>query len=505
MDGHEFADKKLFELAKEIRRIYAQAAKESEQRLAEFLDTFNETDKEKRKAVKDGKLSEKSYKAWRQREFTKGENYIAVRDSIAEQVADSAGLAVAAVNGKMADVYAENLNYSHFMTEKGTGFNLAFDLISADTLQVLAANGHKLVPNADFVRNKCVSWNKRQIAGQIGIGILLGEPIPAIAKRMRNVTGMNARNSIMTARTLTTAAENAGRLKGFDDAKKLGVRMKQEWLATLDVRTRDSHRHVDGEKVEVGAKFSNGLRFPGDPDAPYSETANCRCTLIGAVDGVDTSDAERWSKLPEGMTYEQWKGQREKDEQAFYDWQEKHLDPKPFGSISKKQAGVIFRAFKEGRLKAEQVNISMMYARYVSESKPVLTANWKESSTAEDLRMTITALFEGEDEFANRCFQSFLQSHYTHFQDDRFKLHDPDFEKRQKRKAKEFAEGKGKPKKAKDVPEPEPGERQKTVEQVLAEAGQDFEVQGNVLVWDGKKYMANLLVYPSQFRKAKGL
>lgn len=310
MDGHEFADKKLRGMAKEIQALYAQAAKEAEERLAKFLDTFNAADEERREAVKAGKLSEKAYKAWRQKEFMTGEKYIAVRDSLAEQMADSAQLVVAAINGHMPEVYAENLNYSHFMCETGTGFNLAFDLVNADALQVLATHGHRLVPEADFVRNKCVSWNKRQIAGQIGIGILLGEPIPAIAKRMSNVTGMNAKNSIRTARTLTTAAENAGVLKGFHDAQKIGVRMKQEWLATLDGRTRDSHRHVDGEKVEVGGKFSNGCRMPGDPEAPYSETANCRCTLVAAVDGVSTDDAERWSKLPDGMSYEQWRGKR---------------------------------------------------------------------------------------------------------------------------------------------------------------------------------------------------
>ncbi len=29
--------------------------------------------------------------------------------------------------------------------------------------------------------------------------------------------------------------------------------------------------------------------------------------LVPAIDGVDTNDAERWSKLPPGMTYQQWK------------------------------------------------------------------------------------------------------------------------------------------------------------------------------------------------------
>ena len=73
------------------------------------------------------------------------------------------------------------------------------------------------------------------------------------------------------------------------------------------LRTRSSHREIDREKVEVGEKFSNGCRYPGDPEAPYAQTANCRCTLVACCDGLDVLDGERFSRLPEGMTYEEWK------------------------------------------------------------------------------------------------------------------------------------------------------------------------------------------------------
>jgi hypothetical protein len=32
--------------------------------------------------------------------------------------------------------------------------------------------------------------------------------------------------------------------------------------------------------IEVGTKFVNGLRFPGDPAGGPEEVCNCRCSLI---------------------------------------------------------------------------------------------------------------------------------------------------------------------------------------------------------------------------------
>ena len=90
----------------------------------------------------------------------------------------------------------------------------------------------------------------------------------------------------------------------------MGIKMVQVWMATLDGRTRDSHRHMDGERREVGKKFSNGCRYPGDPQGAPGEIYNCRCTLVAEVEGADPYDpAARPSNYlkEKGLTYRQWK------------------------------------------------------------------------------------------------------------------------------------------------------------------------------------------------------
>lgn len=160
---------------------------------------------------------------------------------------------------------------------------------------------------------KGVAWNRKLVSSQLTQGVLLGESIPKIARRVQRVTGSNYAAAVRTARTTVTGAvtgaECAGRMRGYQRTKEMNIKLQKEWLATLDNRTRHSHRQLDGQKIpnEEGATFDNGCRYSSDPQGRYDEICNCRCTLVAAIEGVDTSDAERWSRLPDGMTYEEWK------------------------------------------------------------------------------------------------------------------------------------------------------------------------------------------------------
>ncbi len=112
-------------------------------------------------------------------------------------------------------------------------------------------------------------------------------------------------SAIRTARTAVTGAENAGRLDGLLKARDRGIDVQKEWVATMDGRTRHSHRTVDGEIVDQDKKFSNGLRYPGDPAGPGREVYNCRCTMIGALKGVrEAEPTMRRVRNPETGEYE---------------------------------------------------------------------------------------------------------------------------------------------------------------------------------------------------------
>ena len=100
-------------------------------------------------------------------------------------------------------------------------------------------------------------------------------------------------------------------MDSYAAAEKMGIKLKREWVATLDSRTRHAHAMLDGQRAEIDKPFKiDGyeIMYPGDASAPGYLVYNCRCTLVADVDGVDTSDGLRRTRdgLVPDMTYAQW-------------------------------------------------------------------------------------------------------------------------------------------------------------------------------------------------------
>lgn len=89
------------------------------------------------------------------------------------------------------------------------------------------------------------------------------------------------------ARTESLNALRAGRHEGFEQLVESGkVRADQivvTWSATMDGRTRDTHRSMNGQKIRMGRIFTSPsgavFEFPGDVThgAPAGEVVQCRC------------------------------------------------------------------------------------------------------------------------------------------------------------------------------------------------------------------------------------
>lgn len=311
--GHKETDKRLAVMEKRIANIYADTLAEAKDKLSAVLEEFRELDEKKAQAVADGKLSKKAYTAWRQELIGKEKHLRDMIDVLTEDFTNADKIAMKLVNGEAKDVYALNANYAAYDIEKKANVNLSWTLYDHSTVERLIREEPNLLPlpSVDVPVDK--RWNQKHITAAINRGILLGDPIQDIAKRLVTVANMDLNAAVRSARTATTAAECAGRIDTYKYAQSIGIELEQEWLATLDGRTRHEHRLLDGQRVAVGEAFHVGgasIRYPGDPQAPGYLIYNCRCTLVSAVKGIDQSDAPRASKL-DGVSYEEWKAGKE--------------------------------------------------------------------------------------------------------------------------------------------------------------------------------------------------
>ena len=179
---------------------------------------------------------------------------------------------------------AENSEYNY------TEDLVTFSLLDESTVKKLQKDGDIKLPRKKIDVPKDMRWNTKQMSSKLLQGILNGDSIPKIAKSLEDVIGNNQASTTRNARTMVTGAENAGRFDSYDNLAEQGVVQKKVWIATPDSRTRESHIEIDGEEVDIDADFSNGCKFPGDPDGDPSEVWNCRCSMRDHIIGFRKAD-----------------------------------------------------------------------------------------------------------------------------------------------------------------------------------------------------------------------
>ena len=293
--AHRQTEREMSQLERRISSVYQEASDSMTDTVNAYFDSFAKRDaemKERIGTVQNGKeWTERDYKQWRLNQIGRGERFEALRDKMAKRYTKANETAVAYVNDATPGIYSLNRNYSAYTIER-VASDADFALFDERTVKRLIAENPELMPyypaKRAVKRGIDLAYGKKQISASVTSSILQGKSIKGIADDLQaRIPAMKRDSAIRTARTAVTGAQNAGRIDTYHTAEKSGIKLKKEWLATLDNRTRHAHALLDGQQADPDKPFKvdgEEIMFPGDPSAPGYLVYNCRCTLVAAVD-----------------------------------------------------------------------------------------------------------------------------------------------------------------------------------------------------------------------------
>ena len=299
--AHAKTDEKLEEMEKRLSAIYSRAEKEIQQTADEYFSKFEKQDKAKRKLLEQGKITEEEYKKWRKGKVMYGKRFTEMKEQCAKQLLNVNKTAVAYINGELPEVYAINYNALESAVDGVGGYS--FTLVDADTVRNLAVTDTSLLPYKEIDPAKDIPWNMKKINAETLQGILQGESMDKIAKRIMNVQEMNKTQAIRSARTIVTGAECKGRQDSYQRAKDDGIILRKYWLATYDKRARDWHKeagndYTEEKAIEIDDFFivdGEKMLHPGDAmhGASGHNLYNCRCSIASKVIGFKKAQVQK--------------------------------------------------------------------------------------------------------------------------------------------------------------------------------------------------------------------
>ena len=293
--GEKATEREFKRLKAKIKDVYQQAYEDIYKKNLEFVKRQEKKEAQYRQMLAEGKISQADFDAWMRGQIFQGQQWEAKRKQMQETLLNADRIARQMINDSRYSVFADNANFIGYELEKGAGVMTSFGLYDANSVRRLLMEEPDLLPPRKIPgRDESYKWYNRQIQTAITQGIIQGEDIRKIAKRVARQTGeANMKAALRNARTMHTGAQNAGRIEGMHQAQRLGIKVQKQWMATLDGRTRDSHRDLDGQIQDVDKPFKSAMgkiMYPGDPAAHPGNVWNC---FIGETQVASDSEIVR--------------------------------------------------------------------------------------------------------------------------------------------------------------------------------------------------------------------
>ena len=214
--GRNIVDEQLQNLEARLSSMYGKAAKEMESDLNAFMQKFKAEDKAQKALVAKGELTQEEYENWKERKIFRSSAMQAKIKDLTARAVNADKQAMAMVNNQLPQIYATAYNFGGFRGEtmaNAAGFDYTqFTIINQDAVKNLSAKDPDLIPwkpKPDIKEDE--KWNRKHLQEAIRQGIVKGDSMDEVAKRLLPVVNMDQNAAIRTARTAVNGIENKGR------------------------------------------------------------------------------------------------------------------------------------------------------------------------------------------------------------------------------------------------------------------------------------------------------
>ena len=274
--AHKETDRQIIALERRLLKLYANAEKSLQRRVASYFERFAKQDAEKKKQLEKGDITEQEFLQWRLAQIARGKEFEKLLDDVAGELLKANQTAGDMTGDAMPDAYM--VNYNQEAEEVNQEEGAAIPLL-------LAAAGIALL-RPSVKRKKDIAWNRRQFHAAVTSNILLNRPLTGnnsvCVASLKFTVKRNADTARTNARTFMTYAETKGRQAVYNAADALGIHRVKIWRTVHDNRVRDAHAAMDGVSVPWTEDFivdGHKMIGPGDRSAPAYLWYNCRCMI----------------------------------------------------------------------------------------------------------------------------------------------------------------------------------------------------------------------------------
>lgn len=277
-------EEKYQTLEQRLRRFYREAQQDLMMKQMDFLQRHEKRVEKYSRQVEAGLLTKQDFQAWMRGQLFQERQWELKRGQLARMMVNVDKTAMAMVNEGKMEIFADNADHMLFRIEQDAGVTTPFGLFNQDAVVRLIRDQPNLLPMSEVDEGKDYKYYNEVMQNAVIQGILQGETLDEIAKRVADDTGEKAFNTLRrNARTAYTGAQNAGALLSMRRARdQLGLKLKKRWMATLDGHTRDAHADLDGQVRDLDEPFDSLLGpiwYPGDLSADPANVWNCRCWM----------------------------------------------------------------------------------------------------------------------------------------------------------------------------------------------------------------------------------